>query len=161
MTTSTKSVPNETLTKILAELFSEAYTGPNHAYTWFIGNEPDSGILGTLDSVSAEAASRRQPSGSTVAAHTEHLRWSLAVANAYTRGETPQLNWAESWTVHTVDAATWDKLRADLRGEYEALHYALQNQQELVGEQMLTVMLAFTPHAAYHLGAIRQMTHAV
>ena len=155
------SIPNETLTKIIAELFSEAYTGPNHAYTWFIGNKPDSGLLGTLETVSAEDASRRQPSGSGIAAHTEHLRWSLAAANAYTRGETPELNWAESWTVQTVDAATWDKLRADLRDEYEALHRVLQSQQEIVGEQILTVMLAFTPHAAYHLGAIRQMTRSV
>ena len=161
MTLPVKTLTTKTLTKIIAELFSEAYTGPNHAYTWFISSEPDSGILGTLQSVGAEDASRRQPSGSTIAAHTEHLRWSLALANAYTRGETPALNWAESWTVQTVDADAWDKLRADLKREYEALYQAIQNQQDVSDEQMLTVMLAFTPHAAYHLGAIRQLTHAV
>ena len=152
-----KSVPNETLTKIVAELFSEAYTGPNHAYTWFINNEPGSGLLGTLENVSAEDASRTQPSGSSIAAHTEHLRWSLAVANAFARGETPQMNWAESWSVQTVDAAAWDKLRASLKSEFEALYQAIQHQQDFSDEQMLTAMLAFTPHAAYHLGAIRQM----
>ena len=161
MTLPVKTLTTKTLTKIIAELFSEAYTGPNHPYTWFISSGPDSGILGTLQSVGAEDASRRQPSGSTIAAHTEHLRWSLAVANAYTRGETPALNWAESWTVQTVDADAWDKLRADLKREYEALYLAIQNQQDVSDEQMLTVMLAFTPHAAYHLGAIRQLTHAV
>ena len=155
------TIPVKTLTKILAELFSEAYTGPNHGYTWFIGNRPDSGILGTLENVSAEDASKMQPSGSTIAAHTEHLRWSLAVANAYTRGETPELKWAESWSVQTVDADAWAKLRAELKREYEALHRAVQSQREIAGEQMLTAMLAFTPHAAYHLGVIRQMTHAV
>ena len=156
-----KSVPDETLSNILADLFSEAYTGPNHAYTWFIGNEPGSGLLGTLENVSAEDASRRQPSGSTVAAHAEHLRWSLAVANAYTRGETPALNWAESWTVQTVDSDAWDKLRASLRSEYEALHRAIQTQEEIADKQTLTAMLAFTPHAAYHLGAIRQMVSSI
>ncbi len=155
------SIPNETLTTILAELFSEAYTGPNHAYTWFINNEPGSGLLGTLENVSAEEASSRQPSGSSIAAHTEHVHWSLALANAFTRGETPELNWAESWTVQTVDAAAWEELRADLKSEYETLHRAIQAQEEIADEQMLTVMLAFTPHAAYHLGAIRQMVGAV
>lgn len=152
-----KSIPNETLTKILADLFAEAYTGPNHAHTWFINNEPGSGLLETLENVSAEDASSPQPSGSSIAAHTEHLRWSLAVANAHARGETPQLNWAESWTVTTVDADAWNKLRTSLKSEYEALHQAIQHQQDFSDEQMLTATLAFTPHAAYHLGAIRQM----
>ncbi|CAN5867918.1 hypothetical protein BH24DEI2_BH24DEI2_28830 [soil metagenome] len=152
-----KSIPNETLTKILADLFAEAYTGPNHAYTWFINNEPGSGLLETLENVSAEDASSPQPSGSSIAAHTEHLRWSLAVANAFTRGETPQMNWAESWSVTTVDVDAWNKLRASLKSEYEALHQAIQQQQDVSDEQMLTALLAFTPHAAYHLGAIRQM----
>ena len=98
------TVSVKTLTTLVAELFSEAYTGPNHAYTWFIGNEPGSGLFGTLENVSADDASSRQPSGSTVAAHTEHLRWSLAVANAFARGETPQMDWAESWSVRSVDA---------------------------------------------------------
>lgn len=156
------TVSVKTLTTLVAELFSEAYTGPNHAYTWFIGNEPGSGLLGTLDGVFAEEASTPPVvGGTTVAAHTEHLRWALALANAYTRGENPQMNWAESWSVQTVDADAWDKLRADLRSEYEALHRAIQTQQEISDEQMLTAMLAFTPHAAYHLGAIRQMVNVV
>ncbi len=55
----------KSLTTIVAELFGKAYTGPNHAHTWFIGNEPGSGLLGTLKHVSAEDASRGQPSGSS------------------------------------------------------------------------------------------------
>ena len=151
------TLPVKTLTTIVAELFSEAYTGPNHAYTWFISSEPGSGILGTLEHVGAEEASRPQPRGSSIAAHAEHLRWSLATANAFTRGETPQLNWSESWSVQVVDANAWNKLRAELKSEYEALHRAIQSHPELSDEQLLTAMLAFTPHAAYHLGAIRQM----
>ncbi len=154
------TLPVKTLTPIVAELFREAYTGPNHAYTWFIGNEPGSGTLGTLGHVSAEDALRPQLSGSTIAAHTEHLRWSLVIANAFTRGETPQLNWSESWSVTTVDADAWDKLRAELENEYETLYRTIQNQQDVSDEQLLTAMLAFTPHAAYHLGALRQMVGA-
>lgn len=69
------------------ELFREAYTGPNYLHTWFIGNEPGSGLFGTLEKLSAEDASRAQPYGLTVATHTEHLRWSLAHANTFACGE--------------------------------------------------------------------------
>ena len=79
----------EAFRESLLELLSEAYTGPNHAYTWLIGNEPGSGLLGTLQKLSAEEASRAGPSGKAVAAHTRHLRWSLAHANAFARSETP------------------------------------------------------------------------
>lgn len=145
----------------LLELFSEAYTGPNRAYTWFTDNKPESGLFGTLETLNAEDASREGPSGATVAAHTEHLRWSLAHANAFARVETPEGGWAESWSVQTVDAAAWDRLRAELRGEYDTLFSAMERQKSFSDPQLLKGMMALVPHAAYHLGAIRQMTAAV
>lgn len=147
----------EALKEGLLELFSEAYTGPNHAYTWFIGNDPDSGLFGTLAPLSAEKASREGPSGATIAAHTEHLRWSLALANAFARGEIPTGKWAESWSVREVDAEAWDDLRAALRREYDTLLEAMKQQEDFSDPQLLRGMLALIPHAAYHLGAIRQM----
>ena len=143
----------------LLELLSEAYTGPNHAYTWFISNEPGSGLLGTLENVSAENASSRQPSGTTIAAHTEHLRWSLAHANAFARGEVPPGTWAESWSVSTVGEAAWRTLRAELKEEFETLYAALQKQEDFSDPQTLTGIMALAPHGAYHLGAIRQMIY--
>ncbi len=142
----------------LLELFSEAYEGKKHAYTWFIGDE---GLFQTLEKLSAEDASRERPSGATVAAHAEHLRWSLALANQYVRGEQPESNWAESWTLKTVDAEGWEKLRADLRREYDTLHAALARQEDFSDPRTLTGTLALAPHAAYHLGAIRQMVLAL
>lgn len=151
----------ETLRNVVLELFSEAYTGPNGPQGWFIDNRPGSGLFGTLEGVSAEDASRLSPSGSTVAAHTEHLRWSLALTNAYVRGENPTPSWAESWTVKTVDAEAWDALRADLRLEYEEVLAALGRQEDVSDPQTLTGIMALTPHAAYHLGAVRQMVSAL
>ena len=51
------TISAETLTKIVTDLFFEAYTGPNHADTWFTNNEPGSGLFGTLQNVSAKDAS--------------------------------------------------------------------------------------------------------
>ena len=87
------NIPNETFRKVLLELFSEAYDGPNHAYTWFIDNAPKSGVLGTLENISSDDASRTfVENGSTIAAHTEHLRWSLAQTNAMISGKQPSQN---------------------------------------------------------------------
>ena len=157
----TEGLKTDVLRNVLLELFKEAYTGPNGPNTWFIDNRPGSGLFGTLDGVSAEDASRLTPTGSSVAAHAEHLRWSLALTSAYVRGENPTPSWAESWAVKTVDAEAWKKLQADLRREYEEVRAALGRQEDLSDPQMLTGVMALTPHAAYHLGAVRQLVNAL
>jgi hypothetical protein len=80
------------LIKSITTLLTEAYAGPpDPRATWFIDTEPDSGILGILASVTAEEASASVDgsgeTGSTIASHAEHLRWSLAQSNAAIRGE--------------------------------------------------------------------------
>ncbi|HEX7976104.1 MAG TPA: DinB family protein [Anaerolineales bacterium] len=149
----------------IAVLLTEAYAGPpNPSSTWFIDNEPDSGILGILAGVSAAEASRPMDRignpGSTIAAHAEHLRWSLAQGNAALRGEPFQENWKESWRLIQADPAEWDRLRAELRADFEALREAIRGQSDLSGDD-LTGVLALLPHAAYHLGNIRQMIERV
>ena len=145
------------------ELFTEAYAGPaDHSSTWFTNNEPDAALFGTLRHLSAEEASTPPAPGvSTVAAHTEHLRWSLALANAYVRGEMPQADWEESWAVQSVDPQVWDRLRAELRQEYETLRRAIEAREDWSHPQLVTGALAQVPHAAYHLGAIRQLARLV
>jgi len=156
------AIQKETFVQVVTELFSEAYEGPQHAYTWFVDNDPGAGLLGTLARLPAEAASRPTvPGGATIAAHAEHLRWSLAMANAFARGEQPQAKWAESWSVRTVDATSWERLQADLKREFDTLKAAIQANPNLSGVQVLTGILALIPHAAYHLGAVRQMARVL
>ncbi len=152
------SISNETFRKVLLELVSEAYDGPNKSYTWFIDNAPKSGMLGTLEDISSEKASRTfVENGSSIAAHTEHIRWSLSLSNAYMRGEQPKSPWSESWLVRIVNTDEWDTLRSNLRKEYETLRQGIEKQQDFSDEQILTGAFAFVAHAAYHLGSIRQM----
>jgi hypothetical protein len=141
-------------------LFSEAYVGPpDPSSTWFIDNEPDSGILGIIASVSASEASwssNKNNPGTTIAAHVEHLRWSLANANGALQGKPYQGSWKESWNTLDADEAKWGRLRNALRTEFETLKINLQKQEDLSGEY-LTGVMALIPHAAYHLGTIRQL----
>ncbi|RYG65796.1 hypothetical protein EON80_16665 [bacterium] len=142
-------------------MFEEIYDGPKDpSWTWVTTNEPDASILGLLKKLSAEEASRLLPSGQSVASHTEHLRWSLALGNSYLRGEKPQPDWEESWKVTVVDAAQWDRLRADLKAESDTLRAAVVAHQDWSDPIFFTGTFAMVPHAAYHLGAMRQMAAA-
>jgi hypothetical protein len=141
-------------------LFSEAYAGPpDPSSTWFIDNEPDSGILGIIADVSAAEASwssNEQQPGTSIAAHVEHLRWSLANANGALQGKPYQGNWKESWNTLNASEIEWARLKNELKAEFEALLENLQKQTELSGPT-LNGVLALVPHAAYHLGTIRQL----
>jgi hypothetical protein len=159
------SLPTTTLIKSIVDLLTEAYAGPpDPKATWFIDNEPDSGILGILKSVSAAEASTSVDgsgkSGSTIASNVEHLRWSVANANAAMRGKPFNPNWGESWELLNADETAWDRLRQALRREYEALSEAIKMQEDLPGDY-LNGVLALIPHAAFHLGLIRQMIERV
>jgi hypothetical protein len=139
-------------------LLAEAYAGKDTSPTWFIDKGEHSGVLGTLETLSAAEASKTVVAGgSSIAAHTNHLRWSLAMANAMMRGQPTSRDWAESWTVHTVDDAAWTKLQADLKREYETLRDGLPNGFDPTNPILIQSGIALVAHAAYHLGAMRQM----
>ena len=159
------TIPAAALTQSIAALLEEAYAGPpDPSSTWFIDNEPDSGILGILKGVSAEEASQSVDGsgnpGTTIAANAEHLRWSLGSANADLQGETYTGSWKESWELIKVNPDEWDRLRTDLRSEYETLKQTILGLSDLQGDDLMGV-LALLPHAAYHLGTIRQMVERV
>jgi hypothetical protein len=141
-------------------LFSEAYRGPRDpASTWFIDNEPDSGILGIIAGITSEEASWSSQSnepGKTIAGHVEHLRWSLANTNCALHGKPYQENWNESWKTLDANQMKWEKLKMELDIEFKALLETIHQQTELEGDY-LTGIMALIPHAAYHLGTIRQL----
>jgi len=157
--------PITTLINSIVTLLTEAYAGPpDPNATWFIDNEANSGILGQLETVSAVEAStsvdNKGEPGTTIASHTEHLRWSLANANAAMRGEPYNPNWGESWELLQADSEAWDRLRNSLRSEFNTMSQVLKSQTDLEGDYLLGV-LALVPHAAYHLGTIRQMIERI
>jgi len=148
----------EGINDIIVEFLGEAYDGPSHPYTWFINNDPESGILGTIKKLKAEEASTPIiENGTTIAAHIEHLRWSLNKINSLLCGESPTMNWSESWRVRRVDSEDWMLLIEQLRREYNRLVKSLSSGVSLASDEQLKEVLALIPHAAYHLGAIRQM----
>lgn len=143
------------LVEAMLTLLEEAYQGSNPS---FFSDSDKGGVLGALEGISAGEASQAPTSSpTTLAAQAEHLRWSLANVNAVTAGGEWNPNWSESWRVHSVSPEEWDELRARLRREYQRLRRSVEANRDWSDSTILTGMIATVAHAAYHLGAIRQM----
>jgi hypothetical protein len=149
------------LNRAALALYDEAYQGPSNAKgTWFVDNEPDCGVLGTLETLSLERAtaplSPEDPI--SVASHAAHLLFALSLANRAAKGENPYATakWSESWAVTGLDAAAWRELVADLRKEYLAFRDFIASGKAWADETIMTGTLGVIAHGAWHLGAIRQ-----
>lgn len=127
-----------------------------------VDREPGHGIIRTIEQLSAEEASFPiTEGGSTVAAHTEHVRWSLQLALAFLKNEKPVPNWNESWRIKNVDENQWKKLQKDLKDVYTAIRASVEKRDDWSDPRMEKGTLAMLPHMSYHLGAIRQMVRIV
>ena len=150
---------SQNLTTAVQQLLTESFHGADGGTTWFLDGE---GLLATARTLDAERASRSPvPGGATVAGHVEHVRWFVALLNAFARGEQPQIDWAQSWTVREVDGAGWDALLRDLEREYTELHGHFGRGIDPDDTQRLMPVLANVVHVAYHVGAVRQMVRLV
>jgi hypothetical protein len=141
---------------ILKETFSAIEAGADG--TWFVqGNE---GFYDAIDGLSAEEASvQLAPDVSSIAAHTDHTRYYLWTTNAYLRGESVVDDWPGSWKNQTVDEAQWQEIKAGLRHEVNTL---LGSADKLFEEGKPCIgAFANVAHAAFHLGAVRQLLRLV
>ena len=147
------------LTETLGSLFSELVDGASEGGAAFILNSGDAGLLRSLDRITAEDASRSVDGGATIAAHVAHVQYGLSLMNRWAReGGNPfaDATWDAAWKISAVDAAAWDRIRADLARETRAWLDVLRTPRE-VQEVELTGLVASIAHLAYHLGAIRQI----
>jgi hypothetical protein len=148
---------------LLASLFGELTDGAPAGGDAFMLNSGDVGLLRSLEKLSAEDASRSVNDGATIAAHAQHVRYGLSLMNEWAgTGGNPFANakWDEAWKISTVDAATWDEIRAGLRDEAHRWLRVLQSPREVSAVE-LAGMAGSVGHLAYHLGAIRQINKAL
>ena len=144
------------LSKTLTTLFGELVNGAPTDSAYML-NGGDEGLLRSLDKLSAKAASAPTRTGSTIAAHVDHLRYGLSLMNRWTSGENPFANadWSTSWKKTTVSEDEWRARRAELRTEATRWLDALGTPRE-ASEMELNGVIGSIAHLAYHLGAIRQ-----
>jgi hypothetical protein len=152
----------EQVIKPLLDILHEVYIGTENNESWVIDAKPGEGFSRAVKSLTAkEASTPGVPGGSTVAGHTGHLKWSLDFALQYYEGKQPKGDWAESWQKGTVDDAEWAQLQQELLESYSKIAAAIAAVKDWSNPYFVQGTLALLPHAAYHLGAIKQLIIAV
>ena len=149
------------IARTLATLFGELVEGAPASGGYML-NAADRGMLRSLDTLPATAASTPTPTGSSIAAHVDHVRYGLSLMNRWSAGENPfkDADWSASWKNTTVTDDEWRRLRADLRAETSRWLNALGTARE-VQDIELNGMIGSIAHLAYHLGAIRQINSSL
>ena len=148
------------IAKTLSTLLGELVNGASKDGGYML-NPGDDGLLRSLEKLSASDASAQTSTGSSIAAHSDHVRYGLSLMNRWSQGENPfgSADWSASWRKTRVSDDEWQKLRSDLRGEVERWLTAVGRPRD-VNEIELNGMIGSIAHLAYHLGAIRQINQA-
>ena len=149
------------LANTLGTLFSELVAGAPASGAYML-NAGDEGLLRSLDKLDAAAASALTPTGSSIAAHVDHLRYGLSLMNRWSAGENPftDADWSVSWKKTVVSDEEWRTRRAQLREETGRWLKALRTPRE-VQEIELNGVVGSIAHLAYHLGAVRQINQTL
>ena len=151
--TQTSSDPKpfaESIAYLLRESFEGAPDGLPNVYL-----DRGVGFFGTLDAVSADAASK-EFHGTTIAAQTEHAKFYLDRLCEFMAGRNDKVNWEDSWLIETVSEAEWNALRSSVKTAYENTLRCIATVEEW-NERSLGMAVGMVAHTAYHLGAIRQI----
>ena len=145
------------LTRTLETLFGELMHGVS-GKGGFMLNVGDRGLLRSLERLSPSEASALTRTGSSIAAHVDHVRYGLSLMNRWSLGEDPfaDANWTESWNKTSVTDADWEALRIQLRDEAARWLVVLRTPRAVEGIE-LSGMIGSIAHLAYHMGAIRQI----
>ena len=152
-----------TLASVLPVLMRELVDGSSdpRAGTYML-NRGDPGLLASLERISAYAASTTHGGGASIAAHTDHIRYGLALLTRWAAGERSPwkgADWTASWKRQAVTDEEWRALLEDLRRETRAWTDALRTPRPLDDAEACWVA-GSVAHLAYHFGAIRQIDRA-
>ena len=152
----TKEITN-TLSTLLGELVNGAAKDGGYML-----NPGDEGVLRALDRITAADASALTATGSSIAAHVDHVRYGLSLMNRWSQGENPfgSADWTASWRKTRVSEDEWRQLRSDFRQE-TARWLEVVGQPRDIDTIELNGMFGSIAHFAYHLGAIRQINHSL
>jgi hypothetical protein len=146
--------------KTLGVLLAELVEGASKDGGYML-NPGDEGLLRSLDKLSAADASRATPTGASIAAHVDHVRYGLSLMNRWSHGDNPfdSADWGASWRKTTVSEPEWRQRLSELRAEATRWLGVVRAPRD-VNEIELSGMIGSIAHLAYHLGAIRQINQS-
>src|SRR5687767_14694270 len=148
------------ISNTLGTLLGELVDGSSKDSGYML-NPGDEGLLRSLEKLSAAEASARTPTGSSIAAHVDHVRYGLSLMNRWSQGENPfdAANWSDSWSKIAVSDQEWRARISELRAEAVRWLGVVRTPRN-VDQVELNGVVGSIAHLAYHLGAIRQINHA-
>ena len=148
------------IAETMGTLFGELAEGASKQGGYVL-NPGDEGLLRSLERLSAAQASVPTSTGSTIAAHVDHVRYGLSLMNRWSKGENPfeSANWSESWRRTTVSEQEWRQRVGELRDEAARWLATVRTPRD-VNTIELNGMIGSIAHLAYHLGAIRQINQS-
>jgi len=144
----------------LGTLLAELVEGASKEGGYML-NPGDEGLLRSLEKLPAAQASATTPTGSSIAAHAEHVRYGLSLMNRWSEGEDPfaSADWSASWRMTSVTEQEWRQRLADLRAECMRWLGVVRAPRD-IDEIELNGIIGSIAHLAYHLGAIRQINQS-
>lgn len=151
--------PMTSVSSTIGFLFRELVDGRTSPDAYVL-NRGDPGLLRSLDALSAAEASSSTPNRVSVAAHVDHICYSLHRMNGWASDTALEpANWRASWRRSRVTDAEWATLRADLAREVSAWKQVL-DRDALADDETQRSLASSVVHLAYHFGAIRQLADA-
>ena len=96
---------------LVVRMLREGFDGAPGPWTYFTDTSMGSGVLSTIDALTAAQASHAGGPGlTTIAGHVHHLEASVTLTTRTLRGESASRDRSRSWTVSAVDDAAWAAL---------------------------------------------------
>ena len=155
------TVQPDDVERSLLALLAEAFEGSRGQPTNFVDDEPNRGLLGIVEGVSAADASQKPLAGEhTIAAHIAHLSFGFDTTIRWLNGERWKIDWNESWQMDQVGEEQWHQLRDTLRSRYIQMSELIRATHAWNSENLCGIAGQIA-HAAYHLGAIRQIAREI
>ena len=144
-------------------LLTEIIDGPpDPKWTWVVTNQPDGGLLTTVASLSAAQASAvPRGAGKSIAGHVFHVRFALRGAISWMKGVDPNSDWSKSFLDGPIDEPAWKDLQSSLHETAAEMRTLVRQGPPDLSRETVLGAIGTVAHAAYHLGAIRQLRLSV
>ena len=155
------------LVPTLIDQYRETFEGDvRPGMCWITDGTRESALLGTIEALTPQQAhAAPRPGGKSIAAHVEHLRFTLELNLRRLHGENPPADWPASFNVRDASPAGWEALKRDVRRAYEGMRAFFEQRGAVPAQDWQPIHLAglaaMIGHNAYHLGAIRQIAKVV
>src|SRR3954470_19769657 len=114
----------------LIDQFRETFEGEvTPGMCWITDGRPDTVLFGTIDGLSFAQAHAAPAAGArSIAAHVEHLRFSLELTAKRLHDQNPDADWSASFNLRDASPDGWQALKRDLRRAYDEVVAILQSR---------------------------------